>query len=224
MSEPLLSSSFSTDIPHPHAWPYLRAYSAGSVVYYQMSDEAVLPVYDERFWSLVGRNIKVLGHLLVENDCHFVPQSEGQFLSRSELKEAWNALKGEEKIVRKSGLTLTNFETGEQIQFKNAEYRVPWPTFEDFESDIKPKLQVGCIYMLIPQKLENVSIKLKEKSYSTEYTKIEALYDILWATDSEGQEQQFSLFCATVDCPTEQERAEEWRNLTNSVYGLLAGG
>jgi hypothetical protein len=224
MSETALSSTFSAEIPHPHAWPYLRAYSSVSTVYYQVSEEAHLPVYEERFWSLIGRQIKVLGHVLVENDCSFIPQSEGQFLSRDELKEAWNALKNEEKAIRKSGLMLTNFETGEQIQFKNSDYRVPWHTFEDFESDIKLKLQVGCIYFLVPKKLENISGKMKEKPYITQYTRVELLYDILSASDSEGQEQQFSLFCATVDCPTKTVNADEWLNLTNYVYGLLKGG
>lgn len=221
MSDPVLSSSFSPEIPHPHAWPYLRAYSNSSVVYYQMSDEAQLPIYNERFWSLVGRHLKVLGHVLVENGCYFVPQSEGQFLSRNDLKDAWNALKGDEKAIRKDGLSLIDFETGDQVQFKNTDYRVSWPTFEDFESNVKTKLQVGCVYILFPQKLERLTAKMKEKPYNTQYTHVELLYDVLSATDLEGHEQQFSLFCATVDCPTANGSAEEWLNLTNYVYGLL---
>ena len=223
MDEPLISSTFSVEVPHPHAWPYRRAYSAGSVVYYQLSEDVALPVYDARFWSLVGRHVKVLGHILVENGCYFVPQSEGQFLSRYDLKSAWNTIKGEEKVIRKSGLMLTDFETGEQLSLANATYRLPWPTFEDFESDVKPKLQTGCVYLLIPQRLEKIAIQMKEKPYFGQYSTIELIYDLLIAADSQGQEQQFALFCATVDTETPEEQSEGWKNLTNYVYGLLKG-
>lgn len=233
MDSPIVTSAFSPEIPCRDAWPYRRAYSDRSIVYYEMTEETTLPVYSDRFWSLVGRNIKVLGQLLVQNGCHFVPQSEGQFLAHADVKELWNALKAEEKVIRKEGLALTNFETGEKIVFRNPEYRALWPSFEDFESAMLSKqsladggvsINTGLIYLLMPPRFDHIIEKIsKGKTYKSEYTDITVIYDMIWANDKQDDEHRFSLSAIMVDCDTPEQRSREWENITNTMYNLLKG-
>lgn len=214
-------NTFSPKIPYIDAWPYIRAYSSRYIVYYSPSDEATLPIQDQRFWKIVGRKIKALGMVLTKSGCHFVPQSEGQFFTSPDLKELWNSIKTEEKLIRKAGLELTNFETGETILFQNNEYRSPWTSFEDFEADIVPKARMGCIFVLVPHNLQNICSKMKDEPLSTSYTHIELIYDLVEASDPQGRSQSFSLFRITVNCDQEGQIENEWIVVTNYIYDLL---
>tara|TARA_B100000614_G_scaffold262909_1_gene301001 strand:+ start:489353 stop:490000 length:648 start_codon:yes stop_codon:yes gene_type:complete len=212
MSQLEVIDDLSPSMPSIGSWPFEKWHSTNNTGYYHKSSEAPSPKYDNESYALLDPILRPLCLSLHQQNILTTPSRSGSFYERSDLKQVWNQLKAEERLIRRRGLSVTNADTKEQVLFTNKRYQLPWNTFEDFEKEADASHRIGCLGIIVPENLQRLSEKLKEFNYSTSYTKVEH------AADLDGGSQ---LFHVTVQAPDEDQQTQEWRLVTVFFLKLL---
>jgi len=196
------------------SWTFERFYSGNMVCYYSENDENVVPKYDTHFYDNLDSDLRVLSALLHTSGVDTFPGCQGSFLDRNNLKKQWNEIKSDERLIKKGGLEVCSFQTGEKSTFQKSKYQLPWNIFQDFEKEVSNKQKIGHLVISVPEKLNNISDKLKELGRFSRHTHI----DFIKKTDD-----MKDLFYIVVKSTNEKQQKEEWIKLTNLFFMYLKG-
>lgn len=133
------------DLPH-----YFRLLSNNGVSYFTKNDNCSL---DKSMIDKFDLPIRILADFLIKIDVKIGPTFCGIDTNKESLKELWNNIKREEKVIRKDGLILKKFN-GESVVFLDPEYRVYWPSFESFVHEYPLSAKNAWLSIDIPLKMD----------------------------------------------------------------------
>jgi len=159
----------------------------------------------------VDPSIRIFSHMLSTTKCKVHFFSGGKFYSQDELKELWNKIKREEKLIRgENGLQLTAF-SGSTLIYKNPTYRTQWPSFEAFSVEYPKQSEKGWMIIDVPVFEAN---KIKERK---------DLFRVIKSStpikDASGLE--FERLELVVDVGERYLHEAEWRRITEILTLIL---
>jgi len=197
---------FSPNFPGEDYFNYKRYIGSYGASYFVHSPD-LDPTDKSNSYSHVEISMRYFIHLMTMNGLFITTSWEGI----SDPKRYFEQLKIEEKEIRKNGLSIKEFSTGNELFFKDKNYRVPWMTPQDF-ADLGPDIRNDRLGLLIHSSHKEFIEKLKENSYQTGLSSME--YREVLSVEN----NRYAHFDIKVRHEQDIDRLNEWRNL--SVYIL----
>jgi hypothetical protein len=131
MSEPSITGLRADIVPH-RQWAVSKWFYANPIWFYHRrgTDEQVVP--DRTFYQLVDPELRPLCKALHQVDLHTTPSCQGHFYGRERFEQIWHELQREAMVIRNAGLLVRDSETQAPYRFADAQYQLPWPSFDSF--------------------------------------------------------------------------------------------
>jgi len=141
---------YDTQIPQTDLLHTFRLLSNNGVNYFGKGD---VYSFNKEMIDKVDAPIRVLADFLMKLNINIVASFCGIDNDKESIKELWNNIKREEKIIRKDGLSLRKFN-GESVLFLDPDYRVYWPSFESFSYEYPLSCKKSWLSIDIPHNME----------------------------------------------------------------------
>jgi len=212
MDVPPISGLRADIVPH-RDWPIRKWFYANPLWYYHRKGQDSDIVPNRKFFSLVDPDLRQVCHLLNTAGLQTTPSCQGHFYDRNRFENIWQTLTREKDLIRADGLIVKDSETDREYLFRDAEYSLPWKTFDDFFEQAADHQGTGYLGILIPPERRDLANRFRE-SYYTDHAR-------LCEDPGLGRILGGQMFQLVVHTSGPAERSEEWRKFTEHVRGLL---
>lgn len=140
------------------------------------------------------------------------PSCQGHFHPQEEFESVWSKLKAEAQQIRENGLKLIDVETGEEVLFKDPNYKLPWNSFQDFYQVAGTNQQKGYIgfYVRDPGVVHHLRHLLTGPSKFNFFREV-------------GRIDNAVLFALGVRQKDEEEQRKAWRSWTKRIKDAFLG-
>lgn len=207
-------TGMSPVMPPISTWPFSQYASEHGIWYYLPTSDEKSPAPDCPL-DFIDGDLKILSTLSKFQGCHLTPSYGGMFLSKEQSRTLWNAIKSEEKYIRRVGLKVTNVITKEIALFADSGYRVPWSSLDAFREYLET-LKSGYVGILVP--LSNSKLVSK---FSEGYRTGLSVFDRREDSDIAGIAH--ALFVVEIRGQSKEEQTIEWRKFTEFVISKVLG-
>ena len=200
-------------IPH-REWALRRWFYANPIWYYHRRSAAHEIRVGGRFYQLVDPALREVCHLLNEAGVYTTPSCQGHSHPREHFEKIWDELRREEPLIRAQGLVVKDCENDERYLFRQADYQIPWRSFEDFYRDAAAHQKVGYLGILVPDDRADLAKALEAGGYripAAEISTDERIDAFVGGT----------LFEVRVETADPRVRDEQWRTFTDYVAQVL---
>ena len=193
-------------LPHGR-WAVSRWFYANPVWYYHRPSAAHEIDTAGRFYQLVDPELRELCRVLNDAGIRTTPSCQGHSYPRERFERIWDALTREAEAIRDDRLIVRDSENQRAYLFGDADYRVPWDSFDAFYRESAAHQNKGYLGMIIPHNLPEMARRLREEKYRTVSTTIDE--------DPELSRLLGGLvFAVRVDAVDPQARSIEWQDST----------
>jgi len=196
-----------TQIPQTDLLQSFRLFSNNGVSYFGKNELEC--TFNPTMIDKVDQPVRILTDFLFKKNCRVASHFCGINPNKDFIKELWNNVKREEKLIRGDGLNLKKIN-GESFLFQDSSYRVFWPSFESFTQEYANSCKTGWFVFDIPIVMEQqISI-------------IKARPDILKARLQTLVIPNHERICISIDNGESSSINEDWRRITESVVSILS--
>lgn len=195
-----------TQIPQTDLLHSFRLFSNNGVSYFGVNEPNCalhLSMIDR-----VDQPIRILSDFMSKIGCRIGSHFCGVDSNKDALKEMWNNVKREEKIIRSDGLNLKKIN-GETFYFKDPSYRVYWPSFESFTLEYPLSSKIGWVNIDIPLAMEQQRNIIKSRP------------DIFKAKITSELLSEYERICFVVDIGEIRASSDAWRRITENIVSIL---
>lgn len=214
MAPPVISGLSAGLLPH-RQWAVSRWFYANPIWYYHRRSAVHEIRPGGRFYQLVDSELREVCRLLNDAGARTTPSCQGHSYPRERFERIWVELKREEPLIAGDGLIVKDCENDEAYCFREAEYRVPWRSFETFYRDAAAHQNVGYLGILVPPDRPELARRLGKCEYATRSARLQPDEPI-------GALLGGHLFEVRVEHTDPAIRAAEWRAFTNYISQTLA--
>ncbi|HEX5243287.1 MAG TPA: hypothetical protein VFW23_08475 [Tepidisphaeraceae bacterium] len=200
-------------LPHRN-WTVSRWFYANPIWYYHRRSAAHEIRPDGRFYKLVDPALRDVCRLLNDAGLRTTPSCEGHSYPRERFERIWEELKREEPLIRGDGLVVKDCENDEAFLFRQSDYQIAWPSFDDFFREASAHQNVGYLGILVPDDRPDLAERFSSSQYTTPATRLRADEPI-------GTLLGGLLFEVRVETTDAMTRAAEWRAFTRHVPQML---
>jgi hypothetical protein len=196
-------------------WGIRRWFYANPLWYYHRPSAVHEIRAGGRFYQLVDPELRDVCRLLNDAGARTTPSCQGHSYPRERFERIWEELRREKPLIRGAGLAVKDCENDESYLFRQADYRVPWPSFDDFYREAAAHQSVGYLGIVVPDDRPDLAGRLWSDRYTTPATRLrrdEPIGALLGGT----------LFEVRVESTDPMMRAAEWRAFTNYIADVLA--
>jgi hypothetical protein len=199
---------YDTKVPQEDLSKVSRLLSKDGISYFGANSDASV---SKDMIDLVDPSLRILCHLLQPTSCKIRSFFEGIFFTKEQLKEIWNLVKKEEKVIRGTGLPLKQ-ANGAIVTFQDAGYRTYWPSMEGFIADYPSACQKGWLVIDVPSTMKEQVKKLKDSTN---------LFGLYTTTAHSVNSVEYDTFTIKVDARESSLMEAEWRRITEVLVLLL---
>jgi len=210
-------TGLSADLLPHRQWAVSRWFYANPIWYYHRRSAAHEIRPSGKFYQLVDSLLRDVCHLLNDAGLRTTPSCEGHSYPRERFERIWEELKREEPLIRGEGLVVKDSENDQAFLFRQSDYRIPWPSFEDFYREASAHQNVGYLGILVPSDRPDLAERFASSQYTTPATRLRL-------DDQIGTLLGGTLFEVRVETTDSTTRAAEWRDFTRYVPQMLAAG
>jgi len=196
-----------TRIPQTDLLLSFRLFSNNGVSYFGPTE--IECTFNSSMIDRIDQPVRILTDFLSKSGCRIASQFCGVNTDKDYLKELWNNVKREEKLIRGDGLNLKKIN-GDSFLFQDSSYRVFWPSFESFTQEYATSCKVGWFVFDVPLAME------QQRSI------IKARPDILKARLQTIIVPNHERICISIDNGETSSIDEQWRRITESLVSILA--
>jgi len=127
-------------------------------------------------WLLKNVDPEISGiiKLFLEYKIPTTPSSSGRVMSRDRITKVWESLLKDSWEIKKNGLILTNCETGNQFNFKDPDWRLPFSMDELYWKC--QEVPVGYVGFVVPKQEKNAFLSLNDKLPN--FTRVESIREV----------------------------------------------
>lgn len=208
-------TGLSADLLPHRQWAVSRWFYANPIWYYHRRSAAHEIRPSGKFYQLVDPLLREVCHLLNDAGLRTTPSCEGHSYPRERFERIWEELKREEPLIRGDGLEVKDCENDEAFLFRQTDYRIPWPSFEDFYREASAHQNVGYLGILVPNDRPDLAERFASSQYTTPATRLRT-------DDTIGTLLGGTLFEVRVETTDATTRVAEWRAFTRYVPQMLA--
>lgn len=208
-------TGLSADLLPHRQWAVSRWFYANPIWYYHRRSAAHEIRPSGKFYQLVDPLLREVCHLLNDAGLRTTPSCEGHSYPRERFERIWEELKREEPLIRGDGLVVKDCENDEAFLFRQADYRIPWPSFDDFYREASAHQNVGYLGILVPNDRPDLAERFASSQYTTPATRLRT-------DDTIGTLLGGTLFEVRVETTDATTRVAEWRAFTRYVPQMLA--
>lgn len=126
-----MNKTYSTKIPVENPYTYIRLFSKDGVSYFSKQNG---PYLSKEMINIVDPPIRIFANSLLEKGCKIVTFFAPSHKTKEQINDFWNKIKREERLIKSSGLKLTNID-GTTIDYVDSSYRTYWPSNEALLED-----------------------------------------------------------------------------------------
>jgi hypothetical protein len=213
MNQPRVEGLKAGLVPH-REWAVSRWFYADPVWYYYRRSTAHEICPGGRFYQLVDPELREVCRLLHEAGVGTTPSCQGHSYPRERFERIWEELKREEGPIRGEGLVVKDSESQKEYLFRDAAYRLPWGSFEEFYEAAGTHQNLGYLGVIVPEEMPALAERLAEDGYRTDVTRVEEEPEV-------GRLLGGRLFGIHVNADDPHFRSAEWRALTEYVGRTL---
>lgn len=136
-------------VPH-REWARRKWFYADPLWYYHRptADDEVVP--DRQFFQLVDHELRDLCAAINAVGLHTTPSCQGHFYPESRFRNIWHMLTADAHAITSRGLPVKDSETDRPYRFAQLDYRLPWPSWDDFYAQAADHQGAGYLGILIP--------------------------------------------------------------------------
>jgi len=202
-----MNKIYDTRIPQTDLLLSFRLFSNNGVSYFGPSE--IECTFSSSMIDRIDQPVRILTDFLSKRGCRVASQFCGVNSDKDYLKELWNNVKREEKLIRGEGLNLKKIN-GDPFIFQDSSYRVFWPSFESFTQEYATSCKVGWLIFDVPLVME------QQRSI------IKARPDILKVRLQTMIVPNHERICISVDNGENSSIDEQWRRITESLVSILS--
>jgi len=159
-------------VPH-RQWATSRWFYANPIWYYHRPAAEHEICLNRRFLQLVDPMLRDVCQFLNESGIQTTPSCEGHSYPKERFERIWAELTKEEPSIRAAGLVVKDCENDEPFLFRNAAYRMPWPSFEDFYQAAAAHQNLGYLGIVLDDRRRDLATRLCDQVQSLENVRVE---------------------------------------------------
>jgi hypothetical protein len=127
-------------------------------------------------WLLKNVDPEISGivKLLLEYKIPTTPSSSGTMMTKKRISTVWESLLKDSWAIQHKGLILTNCETGQQYEFKDSSWKLPF-SIDDLYWKCQ-ELPVGYVGFVAPSSDKNSFLSMNE--YMPRFTRVESIREV----------------------------------------------
>ena len=215
--------TLTLELPCPEGWPYRELISRHGLRYYELTEEFVLPSYNEHFWKNINPDTIGCCMFLRGAGCHIIPTGSSITLKDQEKRDLYNFIKVEERKLKREELMLFDRLNGKTEKVSLPSYTCCWSSYDDFKTKADLMFSQSRLYVLCPEEIDKQIKNKKEQIAALANTKCELIYDIVNAASENGETQNFSLYYIEVCAPDARNRQKSWFETSKILAESLRG-
>lgn len=213
MELPLLTGLRADLVPH-REWAISRWFYANPIWYYHRRSAVHEIRPTGKFYQLVDPDLRDVCRLLNDAGIRTTPSCQGHSYPKEHFERIWQEMQREEPLIRGQGLVVKDCENEQPSLFRESDYRMPWPSFDDFYREAGAHQNLGYLGLIVSKDCPGLARRLRDDPYTTTAAKLRADEEL-------GRLLGGTLFEVRVDATDPKARQAEWHAFTDYVRYLL---